>query len=249
MRGYADVQMIKSLSTLKGFFYIHLLNTDMKLNLTALTLILSVFFSGCTQAQTVCDESINTLPMYGNAKKCKEQIAADKLFIAEIDKAYPNRKDGVDALVKRGWDYVYAKDLETAMKRFNQAWMLDSLNANVYWGFADLLGMQGKNAESVKFFKKAIKLNPNNSKIYKDASVAYGGLFMATHDKAHLNNAIDALKAAVRLQPGDAQTYSQLTSAYTYFTQKDSALKYLNITDQLDPKAINPQIREMIIKK
>ena len=89
----------------------------MKLNLTALLIILFVYISGCTQAQTVCDESINIQPMYGGAKKCLEQIAADKLFLAEMDKMYPNRKDGSAALAKRGWDYMYAKDLETAMKR------------------------------------------------------------------------------------------------------------------------------------
>ena len=109
--------------------------------------------------------------------------------------------------------------------------------------------MQSKNAESVKFFKKSFKIDPNNAKVYKDASVAYDALFMATHDKAHLNSAIDALKAAAKLKPGDAQTYSQLTSAYTYFMQKDSALKYLQITEKLDPKAINPEVRKMLGNK
>jgi len=37
-----------------------------------------------------------------------------------------------------------------------------------------------------------------------------------------------------------------LTVAYSYFNQKDSARKYLEITDRLDPKAVNPEVREML---
>ena len=221
----------------------------MRPNLLALIFLLAIVNFGCTQAQTPRDEVNNTLPMYGNAKKSPDLLAADQELIATMSKIYPNKKDGSAALAKRGWDYMYAKDLETSMRRFNQAWLLDSLNADVYWGFADLLGMQGKNEEAVGFFKKAIKLNANNAKIYYDASVAYGGLFMATHNVTHLNSAIDMLKAAARLQPNDAQIYSQLTSAYSYFVQKDSALKYLNITEKLDPKVINPQLKKVIVNK
>jgi len=58
--------------------------------------------------------------------------------------------------------------------------------------------------------------------------------------------AIYSIKTAISLSPNNAQYYSQLTSAYTYFMQKDSARKYLEITDKLDPNIVNPGVRKLI---
>jgi tetratricopeptide (TPR) repeat protein len=214
-------------------------------NLLLLIFITSTFISGCS-AQSDCDGSINQLPMYGGIKKCEELIASDKKFILQTERDFPNRKAASKYFAKRGWDYVYQHKLDTAMFRFNQAWMLDSLNAAVYWGFADLMGMQQKFKESVPLFERAAALDPSNARVWLDASTSYGNLFMQTKNKRYLDKSIDCLKNAVRLDPKNAGAYSQLTAAYTYFMQKDSARKYLKITDRLDAKAVNPEVRKML---
>jgi tetratricopeptide (TPR) repeat protein len=213
-------------------------------------ILLSVLLitSGCAQSQD-CVDNLNKLPMYGKLnkiKKCKEQIKYDNEFIADMDKQYKKREDGAEHMVTRGWEYVRAQKLDLAMMRFNQAWMLDSLNYQVYCGFGDLLGMQKKFKESLPYFEMALKLNPNDAKLWQDASTSYGNVFFETKDIKYLNSAINATKGAIKLQPKNPQLYSQLTAAYSYFMQKDSAQKYLKITDQLDPKAINPEVRNLL---
>lgn len=206
--------------------------------------LISCLYFGCAHSQD-CIEGINKLPMYGNVKKCKEQIDDDNQFIALCEKT-STRKEAAAHMVMRGWEYLYKNQLDTSMMRFNQAWLLDSLNADIYWGFGDNLGMQKKFKESLPFFEKSLKLNPNNAKAWQDASTSYGNLFAQTNDIKYLNAAIASLKAAVRLSPQNPQLYGQLTSAYSYFMQKDSARKYLKITDGLDPNAVNTQVREML---
>ena len=61
-----------------------------------------------------------------------------------------------------------------------------------------------------------------------------------------LNKAIDNLKQSVSLDPTNALAYGQLTACYSYFNQKDSARKYLEITDRIDPNAIHPEVRELL---
>jgi len=208
-----------------------------------------IFFiiSSCSQPQN-CVDNINKLPMYGRVKKCNEQIEADSDFLSGSDKLFKSRKDAAKHSVDRGWQYFYSKKLDTSMMRFNQAWLLDSLNADVYWGFGDLLGMQKKFKESIPFFERSIKINPTNAKVWGNASTSYGNAFFQTKDVKYLNSAIYSLKKAIGLDPHNAQFYGQLTSAYCYFTQKDSARKYLRITDQLDSNAINPETRKILIK-
>ena len=40
-----------------------------------------------------------------------------------------------ESAAKLGWQYFYRDDLDTAMKRFNQAWMFDRDSIDALWGF------------------------------------------------------------------------------------------------------------------
>lgn len=209
-----------------------------------------IFFltSSCVHSQD-CAEGINKLPMYGGLKKCKEQIEADRRFLSECDKEYKSRKEASAHMVMRGWQYLYNKKTDTAMMRFNQAWLLDSLNSETYWGFGNLLGAQGKFKESIPFFERSLTLNSNNAKVLHDMSVSYGNAFVQTRDKKYLNVSISTLKKAINLDAKNAQFYGELTAAYCYFVQKDSANKYLKVTEQLDPNAINPEVKKLLTSK
>jgi tetratricopeptide (TPR) repeat protein len=217
----------------------------MKLNFI-ICCIISFFACGCAQSLD-CKDGINKLPLYGNGKvkKCMEQIADDNQFIAECEKS-PGRVAASKHIIMRGWEYFYKNQLDTSMMRFNQAWLLDSLNAEVYWGIGNILGKKKQFKESLPFFEKALKLDPDNSKIWADESVSYGDIFSETRDVKYLNLAISLLKNAIKFDPKNPKWYGQLTSAYSYFMQKDSARKYMAITDKIDPNAVNPEARKMI---
>jgi tetratricopeptide (TPR) repeat protein len=232
---------------LSQLFFVSLINLKFQMKITLLVCCLVSFLAiGCAQSQD-CPDGINKLPMYGNAKKCKEQIAYDNKFIAECEKS-STRKDAAAHMVKRGWEYLRKNELDTSMMRFNQAWLLDSLNSEVYWGFADNLGLQKKYKESIPFFERALKMSPNNAKTWADESTSYGNIFFETKDIKYLSSTISSLKQAVQLDPNNAQYYGQLTSAYCYYMQKDSARKYMKLADKLDSNAVNLQARKMLSK-
>ncbi len=184
--------------------------------------------------------------MYGGLKKCDEQLEIDKDFLVDCDKVFKDRSEATQHHIDKGWEYFYKNDLDTAMMRFNQAWLLDSTNADIYWGFGNILGMQQKFSESLRFFEKSLALNSNNSKVWQCSATSYGQLFFQSKDIKLLNKAIDNWKKSVSIDPTNAEAYAQLTAGYSYFNQKDSARKYLAITDRLDPKAINPEVRQIL---
>jgi tetratricopeptide (TPR) repeat protein len=194
-----------------------------------------------------CPENINKLPMYGRAKKCIGQIESDNTFIKLCADNYKgDSKEAAKHFVQRGWEYFYKNKPDTAMMRFNQAWLLDSLNAETYWGFANLTGMQQKYDESLPLFQRALALAPGNAKIWESASNSYGNLFFKTKNRIYLNKSIEYLKQANHLEPGSARTNASLAGAYSYFAQKDSARKYLKIADGIDRGAVNPAIRKAV---
>lgn len=197
--------------------------------------------------QNDCPEGINKLPMYGQVKKCNEQLESDKAFLKECDKHFNNRKEAAQFHVDKGWECFYKNDFETAMKRFNQAWLLDSLNPDIYWGYGNILGLRDRKfKESLAYFERSLKMNPDNARVWESAATSYGQLFYETQDVDILNKTIDYLKISSSIEPNNARVYGQLTASYSYFMQKDSARKYLQITDKLDPSAVNPEVRELL---
>lgn len=202
----------------------------------------------CSSKQD-CPEKTNLLPMYGRLKKCDEQLKIDKEFLADCDKIFKDRNEATRHHIDKGWEYFYKNDLDTAMMRFNQAWLLDSTNADIYWGFGNILGKQNKFKESIPYFDKSLKLNPENSKVWLCAATSYGQLFFQSKNIALLNKAINNLKISVSLDSTNIEAYAQLTACYSFFVQKDSARKYLNITDKLGAKAINPELRRLLEEK
>lgn len=206
--------------------------------------IIIVLFSSCITEN--CPEGINKLPMYGNKTKCKSQIQIDEDFIKECDDLFNNRKAASKFHIDWAWGYFYKNHLDTAIMRFNQAWLLDSLNPDVYWGYGNILGMQKDYKSSINYFEKSIKLNPNNPKVLESSSTSYLHLFFQTKDEKLLNKSIENLKKSLHLDSDNARALGQLTAAYSYFYQKDSALKYLELTDAIEPGMINPEVRKIL---
>jgi len=213
-------------------------------NTFLLFFVISILIVGCAHSQD-CPVDINKIPMYGHVAKCKEQLDDDARFLAYCDKL-GTRKELSAHMIMRGWEYFKKNELDTAVMRFNQAWLLNSLNAEVYWGFADVLGKQQQFKNTLPLFKRALKLDPNNAQIWHDASISNGNVFIETKDVKYLNAAIDDLNHAIHLQPDNAAYYGELTNAYSYFMQKDSARKYLKIADRMNAKTVAPDVRQML---
>jgi tetratricopeptide (TPR) repeat protein len=146
----------------------------------------------------------------------------------------------------RAWEYYNKADYETSMKRFNQAWLLDSFNADIYWGFGCLVGKKHQYLESLPLFQRSLELNSNNSKVYEGLGTSYGNLFFETEDSSLIDKSVENLRIAVQLDPKSAYSLSQLTAAYFYSGQLDSARKYLELADKLDPNVMKPDARKEI---
>jgi tetratricopeptide (TPR) repeat protein len=192
-----------------------------------------------------CPKGINLLPMYGEVKKCKQQIDFDKEFILESEKQFGNKTKASNFYVSKAWEYFHKNDNQTSMKRFNQAWLLDKTNPETYWGFGNLLGRKGDYKKSLKYFQKSIEIEPNNPKVYESISTSYGQIFFNTKEMKYLNLTIENLKKSLEIEPNNGKAYAQLANAYSYFMQKDSLRKYIKKTDKINPKLINPEIRKI----
>src|SRR5919106_4608477 len=97
----------------------------------------------------------NELPMYGGIPPTAEEAKADQKLIEVIVSKSGSREAGAQDAVRLGFKYLAKADWSTAMKRFNQAWLINGESAEVFWGFGAALSYQGKFTESEHYFLKA----------------------------------------------------------------------------------------------
>ncbi len=70
--------------------------------------------------------NIRLLPKYGYAQKTEAQKKSDQEFIEAALKKDSTYRKASDHLIQLGFSYLY-RDIKTAMYRFNQAYLLDSV--------------------------------------------------------------------------------------------------------------------------
>jgi Tfp pilus assembly protein PilF len=124
------------------------------------------------------------MPMYGStAQKPHKLTEKDAAFIASLEKAGKTRQAVAKDVIRQAWEAYGQTDYKSAIRKFNQAWLLDPENGDAYHGFALISTVRDKNADaSEKYFRMAIA-KPGVS---VNAYVSYGRFLYLVdrHDEA-----------------------------------------------------------------
>lgn len=213
-----------------GFY--NLLNYFMPNSLSMLSSVLNSN-SFATEKQKGKILPINEIPMYGNMNKTEEMKKADAVLIAEVQKAGYSREAGAKAAVQRGWTSFDKGDLGGAMRRFNQAWLLDPENGDIYHGFAVVVHRRDKSlSEAEKYFHLAL----SKPKVGANAYVDYGRFLWLQN---RYDESLAQLNKAIKISPTAYNAYSNIS--FVYYKKGDfvQACKWAKDAktnnDQLEP--------------
>lgn len=164
------------------------------------------------------------LPRYGLLPKSEDEKAADKDFVTETMKQPQFNGDyraASNHLIKLGFNYLYRRDLRTAMYRFNQAYLLDSTNTDIYWGYGGFYMNLGNYEEGKKQYEQGLSIDPNNTHLLTDYGTyfmsQYYGLKQAGHESdamENLESAITQLDKSLKLDNKDQNTAYKLSICY-----------------------------------
>lgn len=132
-------------------------------------MILSVM--GASHAQKT---RIDEIPMYGGMDRSAipELKAGDEKLIADTTQQWGTREKASLAFADQGFRFYAQDQLDMAMRRFNQAWLLDPSNPHAYWGFGAVLHDQDKMCDAMTHYEKALSFNHYISGLYPDAGRA-----------------------------------------------------------------------------
>jgi tetratricopeptide (TPR) repeat protein len=189
------------------------------------------------------------LPRYGDLPKTKEELEADKAFIDEIT-AKPQfraRRDASNHMIKLGFEYYYRGDFKTAMYRFNQAYLLDATNTDIFWGYGAIYMALGQHKLARDQYRAGLSINPDNPRLLTDLATYFMAQYyitmQATGDsktsgKSLMDSSIHYLKKSYALDAKDANTTFKLSICYWNMEDCKNAWKYYDLTAALGGEPI-----------
>jgi tetratricopeptide (TPR) repeat protein len=201
--------------------------------LVALCLLLLTFSWPSLTAAQQPDEGINTVPRYGYAPKTAAQLALDQEFIATTLRQHGgNRAAAANASVDFGWRYFYQEDLLRSIKRFNQAWLLDSSNADVYYGFSAYLTQRGDTSGARRFRQLGQGFDVN-----QQAAVKYYSRLADLHNKQRdARRVIDDYQHLLAINPRFPGAHSIIGYNYSQLQDTTRARRHFDLATAANPR-------------
>src|SRR5436190_9598559 len=87
---------------------------------------------------------------------------------------FKTRRQASNHLIELGFQYYYRPDFKTAMYRFNQAYLLDSTNTDIFWGYGAIYMTLGDYKKAQQEYLEGLSVNSQNTHLLTD----YGTYFM-----------------------------------------------------------------------
>ncbi|MFZ5565146.1 MAG: tetratricopeptide repeat protein [Thermodesulfobacteriota bacterium] len=150
--------------------------TDNALNFICVLVFGAFLFSSCATVPN--DQRIDDIPMYGQPEMPRPEFLqkADEDLIKKAAKKFGSREAASDAWAKVADDYFQEGNYHYAMRRYNQAWLLDPQNYWPYWGFGQIMMVRKKYDKAIIYYEKAAALVDDEFQkpaVFNDAGLAY----------------------------------------------------------------------------
>jgi len=195
------------------------------------------------------NDNIRLHPKYNNAEKSKGQLEADQQLIKESLETHGTLEKASEYNVSRGFDYLYAGDLKLAMYRFNQAWLLNPRNENVFWGFGGVYFTYGDFEKALTQYEEGLKINPKSSNLLTDKASVYLGKYYSSQNLSDINQAIELFKTSLTVDSKNQNTLYKISISYFIKDDCKSALKYYNDCKKLGGKPIAKEYTNALLQK
>jgi tetratricopeptide (TPR) repeat protein len=139
-------------------------------------LAMTLMLASC--ATSLGEQSADNLPMYGQPAISRPDTLkkADDEFIRQAAASIGSREAASKAWNTQAEEFMRKGDLNYAMRRYNQSWLLNPDNYQPYWGFGRVVLERDQLDEAILYFEKAKKLiNDPYQKValLTDTGIAY----------------------------------------------------------------------------
>lgn len=210
--------------------------------------------AGCSS--TPSGPRVDNLPMYGQPALVRPEFLkkADSDFVANAVLAFGgDRKLASSAWAQQADRFLDQGNLDYAMRRYNQAWLLDEANYEAYWGFGRVAVETDKFDEGIRFMQKAIELCRDDYQlagIFSDLGVAHSykadSQRQASERSLTFSEANKAFTESVRLSSKNGNAWRRWSMSLVMEGKYVEAADKLSRAKQLGARSLPPEMLKKI---
>ncbi|HWI41388.1 MAG TPA: hypothetical protein VNX25_07860 [Verrucomicrobiae bacterium] len=185
--------------------------------------VLAVILMSCaSHAPSGTRTPIDLLPMYGGIDR--QAVAAlksaDERLVRDATAKFGTRERASAEFAQKGFTLYQLDDAAGAMRRFNQAWVLDPDNPEVFWGFASVLHDGTKYCEAMEMIEKSLRYRKHIDGLYPDAAriivrcTVSDGQLTAARKEERFRKADELYSEAVEKDRNKGHVYASWATSY-----------------------------------
>lgn len=195
---------------------------------------------------------VRMLPRFGTKPLSAEQKLQNEQFTTNTLKRLEyegNRADASADWIKEGFNALGRKKPRDAMYRFNEAWLLDSNNTDVYWGYGAVYMSINSYEKAREQYLYGLKRAPKHAAMQAD----YAGYFMAQfyglqsldpqNASVNIDSALKYLNSSYQIAPKEANTCLKLSVCYMLKGKCNDAWRYFHECEALGGAGITEDFR------
>lgn len=184
------------------------------------------------------------------APKTAEAQKRQQKFLEQNVKRFKSRKLASEYYVLQAQRTFNEEKLDSALLLFNRAWLMDSTNNDVYWGYGLVYGRQEQHDKALFILYRALAQDKKNARLLTDVATAHLARFYGTSDPEDLQQSEKLLERALKLAPEHAaDTYYKLAVNNYYQRNYAKAWEFLHASIKQDKAREDRQFISALLEK
>lgn len=178
-----------------------------------------------------------------------EQKREQEKFVAQSAKQFKSMQLGATYYVAEAKRTFNEEKLDSATYLFGRAWLLDSTNQDIYWGYGLVYGQQKAYERSLFSLYKALEADAQNPRLLTDIATTHLGRFYEESNAEDLQQSKKLLEEAIKTAPAKADTYYKLAINCYYMREYGQAWDYLHKSIRQDKEVADQQFISALLQK
>lgn len=155
-------------------------------------------------------------PLFGGLTPAQATQIIGEAQLKAIAASFTNRDEASTFFTTKGFEYLRENQPDTAVYRFNLAWLLNPQNADAYRGLGIIASSQPTPEAAIGLLTKGLALAPSNAAMMGDLGASYLIRYGQTKKKKDLTTGMELLQRATAADPNSAVAWQQLARGLYY---------------------------------
>ncbi|GAB3814902.1 hypothetical protein [Pontibacter rugosus] len=184
------------------------------------------------------------------APKTAEAKAKQQKFLKTNTNRFKSRALGSAYYVLQAQRNFNDNKLDSATIHFNRAWLMDSTNNDVYWGYGLVYGRQEQHDKALFILYKALEKDQANARLLTDVATAHLARYYQNSNPKDLQQSEKLLVQALEHDPAQAaDTFYKLAVNNYYQRNYRKAWEYLHESIKQDKEKEDDAFIAVLLEK